>query len=551
MLAAGLPVLPAAVPAAPFLVGLAQGAFAAQDELDVRTSARYVVDPETHRVRVTVDLTAANAKPTVVRGGTVTRYFFDGVNLGIQPEAVRLRATQDGQAVKVKVVERDGYRLATLRFRERIYFQETAHVRLAFDLPAGAPRSKSDVRVGSAFATFVAWAFGDESTVRIELPSRYRVDRSGKALEPVAGTGDGVQAFTATTDDPIAWYVQLNATDDAALTNDRLTLADGEPVVIRAWPEDARWRSRVRSLLRNGVPDLARRIGLPWPVDGPLSVTEVHTPLLEGYAGFYDQASDEITISEDLDDLTIVHEASHAWFNKRLFSERWIGEGLADEYASRVLTALGRKAEGPGSVKRGDPAAFALEAWPPPAPIRDADQDAHERYGYDASWTAMRRIVALVGEDGMRRLFAAAAAGTSAYPGEGAGRADGPAQRLAPVPRSRRRGGGEGRGRCRGPAMGPGAAGRPAPPPEGGRARGLRDAGRGRRQLGPARRRPYRDGRLALRGGDRRDGRCDDRPRPTRRGGGARRGAGPGAAGRHRDPLPGRRDHQRPRRAGR
>ena len=88
-------------------------------------------------------------------------------------------------------------------------------------------------------------------------------------------------------------------------------------------------------ILSDSVPDLVGRIGLPWPVDGPLNVLEVHTPLLEGYAGFYDPKSDEITISENLDDLTIVHEASHAWFNSRLFTDRWINEGLAEEYASR------------------------------------------------------------------------------------------------------------------------------------------------------------------------------------------------------------------------
>ena len=46
---------------------------------------------------------------------------------------------------------------------------------------------------------------------------------------------------------------------------------------------------------------------------------------------------DTITISEELDELTIVHEASHAWFNRNWFTERWITEGLADEYAARVL----------------------------------------------------------------------------------------------------------------------------------------------------------------------------------------------------------------------
>ena len=122
--------------------------------------------------------------------------------------------------------------------------------------------------------------------------------------------------------------------------------------MVRGWPEDSRWRRRVSAILSESVPDLAGRIGLPWPVDGPLNVLEVHTPLLEGYAGFYDPKSDEITISENLDDLTIVHEASHAWFNSGLFDERWINEGLAEEYASRVLAAETRGQVDPAPVDR-------------------------------------------------------------------------------------------------------------------------------------------------------------------------------------------------------
>ena len=57
---------------------------------------------------------------------------------------------------------------------------------------------------------------------------------------------------------------------------------------------------------------------------------EVHTPLLEGYAGIFFEGENRIEISEDLDDLTIIHEASHAWFNGDLFVGRWINEGFAD-----------------------------------------------------------------------------------------------------------------------------------------------------------------------------------------------------------------------------
>ncbi len=412
--AAGL--LPAVAPAVSLPAAFAPAVAFAADDIEITTATRYAVDPEAGRVRVVVDVTAVNRKPNQVDGGTVKRYFYDGVDLGIQPEARNLRATQDGAATGLDVAKREGYRLVTVRFRANIYLGQTAHVRLAFDLPGGEPRSASDVRVGSAFATFMAWAFGDSGTVRVEVPASFSVTSSGSTLEPAPGK-DGLAVYTAATDRPPEWYAWVNATNDDALTRDRLALGGGDEVLIRAWPEDAPWRSHVRTILRDGVPDLVGLIGLDWPVDGALTVTEVHTPLLEGYAGFYDPATDQITISEDLDELTIIHEASHAWFNRSLFTERWITEGLADEYAARVLRELGRDYPNPGAVKRTSDVAFPLEVWPAPAPIRDETADAREQYGYDASWLVMRSIVRAVGLDGMRAVFAAAADGSVAYRG--------------------------------------------------------------------------------------------------------------------------------------
>jgi hypothetical protein len=411
-LAGGL--LPAAAPGLPLPAFLDPAIARAADDLEITADTRYTVDPVERTVRVVVDLTAVNRKPN--QGAT--RYFYDGLNLGVQPEARRFSATRDGSELRVRTTPREGYRLVTVLFGEKLYYGGTERLRLSFELPAGRPRSASDVRVGPAFATFTAWAFGDIGQVRIEIPSDFRVDTAGSELSPEKGT-NGLQAWSAATSDPLSWYVLVNATNDAALTTDRLALEDGENVVIRAWPEDARWSQRVSVLLRDGLPQLAARIGLPWPVEGSLVVTEVHTPLLEGYAGFYDPETDRITISEDLDDLTIIHEASHAWFNGALFTERWITEGLADEYAALVLRADDRGDPGPGKVSRSDPAAFALNDWPPPAAIRDPEAGDRETYGYAASWALMRRIVARVGEPGMREVFAAAAAGTTAYPGEG------------------------------------------------------------------------------------------------------------------------------------
>jgi hypothetical protein len=408
---------PAVAPRLPLPAGLGPAVALAADDISIATASRYTVVPKTERVRVVVDITAANEKPDRVTGGSVTRYFYDGVNLAIQPEARTVRATQDGRPLKVEVARRNGYRLVTILFRENLYYGETARIRLTFDLPGGEPRSESDIRVGSAFATFMAWAFGDRGSVRVEVPTGFRVEIVGADMEREKNA-KGLQVWTATTVRALDWYAWITATNDEALTRDRVVLAGGDEVVIRGWPEDKRWRSRVRELLRDGVPALVARIGLAWPVDGSLVISEVHTPLLEGYAGFYDPETDEITISEDLDDLTIIHEASHAWFNKSLFTERWITEGLADEYAALVLQALDRGYPDPPASSPTEEVAFPLSEWPPPAAIRDEESLDRESYGYAASWALMRSIVTLVGEDAMRAAFAAAVAGTTAYPGE-------------------------------------------------------------------------------------------------------------------------------------
>ena len=149
---------------------------------------------------------------------------------------------------------------------------------------------------------------------------------------------------------------------------------------------------------------------------------------IEGYAGLYDSADDEIQISEDLDEQIIVHEAAHAWFNGGLFAQRWISEGLADEYAARVIAAEGRDGRRPGhrsSVR--DKAAFRLNDWPPPSRV-DATTDgvprptATTRHGRSS-----RSIVDEVGEARMRDVFAAAAAHTVTYVGSG------PAETSAPA----------------------------------------------------------------------------------------------------------------------
>ena len=396
----------------------APAARAATDGLGLTTAATYTVVPARHVVHVVVAVTAVNNKPNVASGGLVTKYFYDGARIGIQPEATAIRATAGGVRLATTTTPADGYHVLEIRFRSSLFYHQTARLTVAYDLPGGAPRSTSDIRVGPAFATFVAWAFGDRGSVRVVVPPGFDAVSTGSTA--TRSTSGGSTVFEATgIADVGAWYLVVNADRPTGLTSDRVDLAGGEHVVIRAWPEDATWKTRVGSLLARGLPRLVADIGLAWPVTGDLSIFEVHTPLLEGYAGRFIEGRNRIDISEDLDDLTIVHEASHAWFNSDLFEGRWIDEGLADAYAARTLDALGIAARPLRTARPSDRAAIALEDWTFPGRIADAGTAAREEYGYDASRTVVLALVTDVGPDAMRDVLAAAASHRIAYVGAG------------------------------------------------------------------------------------------------------------------------------------
>jgi len=391
----------------------------AAEELRLTVASTYTLDPADRAVHVVMDVTATNMKPNQVSGSIITNYFYNELSFGIQEEATAIRATaSNGRRLTASASARDRFQALTVRLAQNLDFRETQKVRITFDLPGGAPRSDSDIRVGVAFSSFYAWAWGDagRSSVTIAIPAGFDEDVSGS---PMTRSADAkvIRLAAAEIAEPATWFVTVDAERPARLTRDVIELEGGARLTVRAWPEDADWRTKVNDLIARGLPLMQENIGLDWPVEGDLGVYEVHTPLLEGYAGVYYTEADRIEIGEDLDNLTILHEASHAWFNGDLFSGRWISEGFADEYAALVLRDLGLGREIPESVTPTSPSAVRLNAWRHPGRIDDEATDDRESYGYDASWTIVRGLVDEIGIDGMRKVIRAAAARETAYPG--------------------------------------------------------------------------------------------------------------------------------------
>ncbi len=257
---------------------------AADDGLLLTTNSTYRLVPSEGRIGVTVDLTATNTTPNTTSRDVVTRYYFDRVTMVIQPEASNVSATSGGRRLAVTVRSQKRLDLVEVRFADAIYYGQAATIRLHYDLPSGKPRSTSNVRVGVAFSTFVAWAFGDSARVRIEVPAAFVVDSSGATLQRQKDKSTIVLS-SGPISDPLDWYAVIDATRDRALTSKRLSPAAGQSVLVRGWPEDKAWVGRVSDVLAKGLPVLDELVGLPWPVPDELEIVEIHTALLEGYAG--------------------------------------------------------------------------------------------------------------------------------------------------------------------------------------------------------------------------------------------------------------------------
>ena len=388
----------------------------AAGDLRLAADATYTLDPEAGRTHVAIRFRATNLKPA---SATIV-YFYRDLAFGIQTEARAIRASDAAGALSVTTRKREFFIEVEVRLRANLYFRQTATVTVRYDLVGGAPRSESPVRIGRAFATFGVWAWGDPglSSVEVRTPPGFgsQIDGSPMAIE-TATTG---QRLSAEPDDPDTFYAIVSAENRAAYGSRRISLPGDVEIVVQAWPEDEAWDETVSETLRDGVPELLELIALDWPVEHDLNVRERYTPALEGYAGVFFVDEQRIDVSEDLDPVVIMHEASHAWFNQDLFADRWVYEGLAEEYAWRVQTAVGGDPGDPATrPDLDDPGHITLSGWEFPEVIRDEETDDRERYGYQAAFWVVHEIVRTAGVEQMQAAFAAAGANRTAYPGAG------------------------------------------------------------------------------------------------------------------------------------
>ncbi len=392
-------------------------AVAASSGFTMTADARYVVDPAKRRVHVGVDISATNH-----RSDTKThRYFFDRAFLAVQPGTTAFKVSSHGAKPTVRVARRTStYTLLQIDFGTQLGAGASRGFRLTFDIadPGGSPTRTT--RIGTSLVSFGAWGFGSAGnpggSVTVQFPAGFSVEVDGSALgKPTTDAAGTITYASGRLADPLRFFASFVADRPGAYSETTLQVPiNGRSVAIkiRAWPDDPAWAKRVSGLLTRALPALAADIGLPWPIDRPLIVSEAISRNTNGFAGRYNPQSGQIEIAYYASTFAILHEAAHAWFDGSLLADRWATEGFASWYALRAASAIGEKGvTGDALTPALDKLRIPLNAWGAPGVSDKATEDAE--------FAAALKLATLVGEragaDGLRDVWRSIHEGRGAY----------------------------------------------------------------------------------------------------------------------------------------
>ena len=403
------------------VLGEVGGATAAGDGLSYRSTTTYTLEATSGVVHVLVEVSLTNTIPDRREGNYINKRYFTGFSLPAPVGAAgTVATTANGRVLGLTARYIDGnsnFYLLDIDLASNLFYQQTASVRVTYDITGFPPRSENPSRVNGAYAAFDAFGIGDEGkvTVRVVVPPGFTVDTFGD--DAVVTQENGNTVYTATDiPNPDEFDIFVSARNDDGLVATPVTTPDGDAFNLRTWPGDTEWQQFVTTQITEGVPVLSELVGQPWPIDEEVEVREAYTPYLYGYAGWFSASRNEIEIGEDLDQEVVLHELSHAWFNDAWFVDRWLSEGFAQVYSNKAVDELGGEPLEPHVVRTTDPGRVSLNEWGDPNFTDGADEV--EDYGYNASFFVVQEITDEVGDEQMRVVLDAVAHGTIPYVGE-------------------------------------------------------------------------------------------------------------------------------------
>lgn len=397
---------------------------ATAEDLTWESDITYSTDLEAGRLHVHGVMKLTNVTPNTTSGNVITQYYYEGISLPMPDTATNVTATTSGGSpleVDVHPSDEPGFEdvsLAEIGFSRNLYYKQSTTIILDYDIPGDPPRTESVFRVNAAYVSFGVFGWGDSGKVNIDvvLPRSFQTDFGGYrhtfSLDP-----DNVTYHFAEVENPEEFFVWVQGWDESGMFVSDAGL-DEFDILVKAWPDDPGWDDEVLETVGTGLPALQNLIGLPWKPNRTLDILESQDVTLAGYAGWYLDLEKEIHIGEWVDPHVVLHELSHTWFDGELFEERWINEGLADEFAAAALVDAGLETTG---YPRPDRAPFPYDAsmrlndWVVPDPMVIDDPDAYEAYGYDTSFWVVQEVANEIGHEALAKVLTAARDDEVAY----------------------------------------------------------------------------------------------------------------------------------------
>jgi hypothetical protein len=401
-------------------LGVSTAAFA-RDGLDTSSDTTYDIGAD-GTVHVEAVYTLTNTKGSTTSGRVITDYYFYAHTSAIPHSAENVSATSNGSALQVEIsaIEDvpDLQRL-TVNF-PNLYNSQTRVIIVAYDIAGEAPRTtKSDERVNAAYASFYAIGQGDEGNVSVHVvaPARLNMEFFGAKLQAGSSSSGRISYDEVNIADPFKWFAFVSARNDEALVRTPVETA-GVSVGVRSWPGDTAWADFATKDVRDGVPALAMLIDEPLPIKG-LEVIQATTPYLYGAAGWFQPKNSVIEVGEELNDQVVLHELAHSWFNRTYFADRWMSEGLAEEYSSRAQAVLKQTPKGPEAVDVKGDGAQPLTSWSNPNGRKTKADEAQENYGYNTSFYVFHELLKEIDTPKMAAVYDSVVKELNPYQGPG------------------------------------------------------------------------------------------------------------------------------------
>ena len=284
----------------------------------------YEVIPGKNLVAVTVKISIYNGKPD--SGGYY--YFWNATEIAVEKQAGAVSATSNAGRVTQSTRTTDNYyRYIRLSYPD-VFYGQTRVVTASYTIPAG-PHAAGGFRASSAYASLCAVGNGtDTGSVNVILPTGFDLYVDTGSQLTNTGTSNGKQTFSSGTQAaPYKFWSCFDAEDEANLTHTAVT-AGAQTFDIQGWPEDAIWKVTVRNEVASDVQALEDLTGLKMP-GGKITIAEAGDLQLGEYGGSYNSTTGTASIPESAEPDIVAHELSHIWFNRTMFTDKWMSEGLA------------------------------------------------------------------------------------------------------------------------------------------------------------------------------------------------------------------------------